>query len=260
MHFRISAIVAVLVLAASFVACSKKDQTQTQNQQPATTASDTGSTQANPPAGNMSQSQPAVAPAPQQAPAPAPQAAPAEQAAAPPPAPQPPPPIVIPASAHIVMRLGRTIDTKTSDVGDTFSGTLAQPITVNGAVVVPRGTRVSGAVVTSKSPGKFKGEGELAIHLTAIDVRGVSTPIQTSTYRQTVKGKGKRTAKMAGGGAGAGLLIGGIAGGGKGALVGGLVGAGAGTAGAALTGNKEVEIPAESVVTFKLRKPVTVNQ
>jgi hypothetical protein len=61
-----------------------------------------------------------------------------------------------------------------------------------------------------------------------------------------------------GGGAGGGALIGGIAGGGKGALIGGLLGAGAGTAGAAFTGNKDISIPAESVVTFNLTEPITV--
>jgi hypothetical protein len=114
--------------------------------------------------------------------------------------------------------------------------------------------------VDSKSPGRFKGEGTLAVALTSINVRGVPTTIQSSTYAQTVKGKGKRTAVMAGGGTGAGALIGGLAGGGKGALIGGLVGAGAGTAGAAFTGNKDLQIPAESVVTFKLGNSITVRR
>jgi hypothetical protein len=65
---------------------------------------------------------------------------------------------------------------------------------------------------------------------------------------------------MAGGGTGAGALIGGLAGGGKGALIGGLVGAGAGTAGAAFTGNKDLQIPAESVVTFRLGNSITVKR
>ena len=55
-------------------------------------------------------------------------------------------------------------------------------------------------------------------------------------------------------------MIGGLAGGGKGALIGGLVGAGAGTAGAAFTGNKELTIPAESVVTFRLGHSITVRR
>jgi hypothetical protein len=113
-------------------------------------------------------------------------------------------------------------------------------------------------VVDSKSPGKFKGEGVLSITLDAINVGGVPTQIATSTFTQTVKGKGKRTAVAVGGGTGVGALIGGLAGGGKGAAIGAVAGAGAGTAGAAFTGNKDLQIPAETVVTFRLANSITV--
>ncbi len=156
--------------------------------------------------------------------------------------------------------MGNTINTKTANPGDSFTGTLAHSIAVNGVVAIRAGAGVAGTVVDSKSPGRFKGEGYLSIALTSINVKGVPTTIHTSEYAQTVKGKGKRTGVMVGGGTGAGALIGGLAGGGKGALIGGLVGAGAGTAGAAFTGNKELAVQAESVVTFKLRSPITVQQ
>jgi hypothetical protein len=84
--------------------------------------------------------------------------------------------------------------------------------------------------------------------------------VSTTAYEATSKGKGKRTAGFIGGGGGGGALIGGLAGGGKGALIGGLLGAGAGTAGAAFTGNKDISVPAESVVTFKLAEPITVTR
>jgi hypothetical protein len=156
--------------------------------------------------------------------------------------------------------MGNTIDTKSANAGDTFTGTLAHSVAVDGVVAIPAGAGVAGTVVESKSPGRFKGEGTLAVALTSVNVHGVPTSIQSSTYTQTVKGKGKRTAVMAGGGTGAGALIGGLAGGGKGALIGGLVGAGAGTAGAAFTGNKDLQIPAESVVTFKLGNSIEVKR
>jgi hypothetical protein len=261
-----SAFVLSLVLAASFMACSKKDQSQ--NQPPATTASDTSSAQGSQPANNMSQAQPngnmsqsqppgnAPAQQPQQtAQAPEPAAAPT-----PPPPPPPPPPLVIPAGTSIIVRMGNTIDTKTANAGDAFTGTLAHSIAVKGVVAIRTGAGVAGTVVDAKSPGRFKGEGYLSIALTSINVKGVPTRIQTSAYAQTLKGKGKRTGAFVGGGAGGGALIGGLAGGGKGALIGGLVGAGAGTAGAAFTGNKELTVPAESVVTFKLRNSITVQQ
>jgi hypothetical protein len=167
---------------------------------------------------------------------------------------------VVPAGTSLVVRMGNTINTKTANVGDSFTGTLAQSVAVDGVVAIPSGAGVAGTVVAAKSPGRFKGEGTLSVSLTSLNVRGVPTTISSSTYTQIVKGKGKRTAVMAGGGTGAGALIGGLAGGGKGALIGGLVGAGAGTAGAAFTGNKELQIPAESVVTFKLGNSITVKR
>jgi len=158
----------------------------------------------------------------------------------------------------LLVRLGSTLDTKTAETGQPFNGTLARSVVVKNEVAIPAGAGVSGSVVESKSPGKFKGEGVLSITLNAINVGGAPREIATSTFSQTIKGKGKRSAIAIGGGTGAGALIGGIAGGGKGALIGGLVGAGAGTAGAAFTGNKDLQIPAETVVTFRLANSITV--
>jgi hypothetical protein len=183
-----------------------------------------------------------------------------QMAQQPPPPPPPPPPLVVPAGTSLVVRMGNTINTKTANTGDSFTGTLAHSVAVDGVVAIPAGAGVAGTVVEAKSPGRFKGEGTLSVALTSLNVGGVPTTISSSTYTQTVKGKGKRTAVMAGGGTGAGALIGGLAGGGKGALIGGLVGAGAGTAGAAFTGNKELQIPAESVVTFKLGHSIEVKR
>ncbi len=72
------------------------------------------------------------------------------------------------------------------------------------------------------------------------------------------KGKGKRSAAFIGGGAGMGMLIGGLATGGVGLLVGGLAGGGAGALGAAFTGNSDLKIPAETVVTFRLQDALTL--
>ncbi|RRA48762.1 hypothetical protein [Acidipila sp. EB88] len=195
-------------------------------------------------------------------PAPPPETGSAASGPAAPVASAPPQPVsyTIPAGTRIVVTTHETIDTKTAQPGQSFSATVALPITVRGATLVRSGSEASGTVIDSKSPGRFKGAGTLAIRLDSLRIGGRSYPVSTSAYVQSVKGKGKRTAVMAGGGTGVGALIGGLAGGGKGALIGGLVGAGGGTAGAAFTGNKDLDIPAESRVSFSLRRSITVSR
>jgi hypothetical protein len=209
---------------------------------------------------------PAPAPAPAAEPAaPAPASAPAAPAAPPPaapvaaaaPAPPPPPKhYTVPAGTPLVVRLEQTVSAKNSNVGDSFSGVLAQSVVVGGVTVIRSGAPVTGVVTAAKGQGRFKGSGDLAIAIKRVGDYAVST----TAYEAVAKGKGKRTAGFIGGGGGGGALIGGLAGGGKGALIGGLLGAGAGTAGAALTGNKDITVPAESVVTFKLTEPITVTR
>jgi hypothetical protein len=200
-----------------------------------------------------------AAPPPAPAPAPAPAAAPPPAAAMTAAAPAPPPPprqYTVPVGTSVVVRVEQTISAKNANVGDSFSGVLAQSVVVHGVTVIRSGAPVTGVVTAAKGKGRFKGAGDLAIAIKRVGNYEVST----TAYEATSKGKGKRTAGFIGGGGGGGALIGGLAGGGKGALIGGLLGAGAGTAGAALTGNKDITVPAESVVTFKLAEPITVTR
>jgi BON domain len=169
-----------------------------------------------------------------------------------------PKPIVIPAGTVLTVITGQPLSSKTSTAGQTFIATLAQPVGADGRTALPKGATASGTVVTAKAKGKIKGEGQLDLTLTSISVRGHTYPIKTNLLSSTVKGKGKRTAATTGGGAAGGALIGGIAGGGKGAGIGALVGAGAGLVGGAFTGNKQIEIPAESALSFTLDSPLTL--
>jgi len=186
-----------------------------------------------------------------------PAAAPVEAPPAQAPAPAPEP-IVVPSGTALVVTVDQALSSKNSQTGQTFLATLAQPVTVEGKAAIPKGSSVTGTVVTAKEKGKIKGEGQLALALTSITIHGHNYSLQTGTLDSTVKGKGKRTAVTTGGGAAGGALIGGIAGGGKGAGIGALVGAGAGFVGGALTGNKQIEIPAETPLTFTLSKSLTL--
>jgi outer membrane lipoprotein SlyB len=253
-------LVGILSVACVLAGCKKKD----------TMASDAGPGGSNPnaaaapappsaPANSGSMSVPAApaTPAPStSAPASPAAAAPAPASPVPaePPAPTEPPTYTLPVGTRLQVRLSQELSSGKSDTGQAFTGKLATSVKIKGVVVIPAGLRVTGTVVDAKSQGKFKGEGRLALRVNSVG----SYDVSTSQYVQVVKGKGKRTAGFIGGGAGGGALIGGLAGGGKGALIGGLVGAGAGTVGGAATGNKEVVLPAETVVTFKLSKAKTI--
>lgn len=237
MRIRIAAFAISLLLALG-TACNKPSQTQDQNSSP-------GGSNSAPSAGSPS-SDSNMAPNGGQA---------MSQNAAPAPV-----TITIPAGKVITVSLADEVGSKVSQPGQSFGGTLAKPVSVNGEVAVPAGAKVEGVVVDAKPLGRFAGGALLQLSLNSIWVNGQQTPVQTATFTQTLKGKGKRTGAMIGGGAGLGALIGGLAGGGKGAAIGAAAGAGAGTAGTAYTGNKEIVLPAESAVSFKLTHSLTITR
>jgi hypothetical protein len=198
-----------------------------------------------------------TAPPPTGAPAPAP-AEPKVTAV-----PQPPAPVsvTIPAGTNLAIRVDQRISVKTSRAGDTFTGEVVSPISdADGNMLVPKGSPVGGIVDAAHKRGRFKGSSVLQLRLTSLTLNGTQYSLKTRDLAETKKGKGKRSAAMIGGGAGLGMLIGGIASGGTGLLIGGLAGGGAGTAAAGLTGNKDLDIPAESIVHFKLSEDLVVQR
>jgi hypothetical protein len=234
MRSRLLALSLALLLAVT-IACSKQpaDTTTSSTDNPATNAPDNGANAQN------NAAQPSSAPR-------AERARPEVK------------PVVLPAGTVLTVRLGEAVGSKISQPGQTFSATVAQPVEVGGKTVIPSGASASGVVADAKPLGRFKGGAALELKLTSVSIHGTERPIETSAVTRTEKGKGKRTAVMAGGGAGLGALIGGLAGGGKGAAIGALAGAGAGTGGAAFTGNKDIVIPAESALSFTLAQPLEV--
>jgi hypothetical protein len=173
-------------------------------------------------------------------------------------APAPPPPVVVPVGTMLTVRLGEALGSKLSSPGQSFTATLSSSVAVDGNTVIAAGAKARGTVVDAKPLGRFKGGAALEVKLTSIEVNGADQSIDTAAVSRTEKGKGKRTAVLAGGGTALGAIVGGIAGGGKGAAIGALAGAGAGGTGAAFTGNKDIVLPAETALSFKLTAALEV--
>jgi hypothetical protein len=167
-------------------------------------------------------------------------------------------PVTLPAGTVITVRTKESLGSKISSPGQTFTASVATAVQADGKTVIPEGSSASGTVVDAVPLGRFKGGARLSLRLNSVSVGGHDYSITTASLGRSIKGKGKRSAVMVGGGAGVGALIGGLAGGGKGAAIGAVAGAGAGGAGAAFTGSKEIVMPAESALSFKLTQPVDV--
>jgi hypothetical protein len=155
----------------------------------------------------------------------------------------------IPPGKQVRVRLGQTISSDKARSGESWQGTLAEDLVVDGRTIAKRGADVKGIVAEAKSSGRLSDPGVLKLKLTSIAGQSVNT---ASVVRQGDSHKG-RNVKSAGGGAAVGAIIGAIAGGGKGAAIGAGAGAAAGTAGAAATGKKDVRIPVETVLTFTVQ-------
>jgi hypothetical protein len=182
-----------------------------------------------------------------------------------PPANQATDPVIRPADVHVqagtplAIRINQHISVKTTRAGDHFTGEVEESVVDgNNRVIIPRGAPVEGIVDASHRRGHFKGSSILELRLTTLTLNGSQYRLDTHDLTRTKKGKGKRSAAFIGGGTGLGMLVGGVATGGVGLLVGGLAGAGTGTAIGGLTGNRDIEIPAESVVRFKLADDLVV--
>jgi len=166
--------------------------------------------------------------------------------------------VTIAAGTPIKIRTQTTLSTKETKTGDSFTATLAEPIVVDGNTVAPRGAQVTGLVVDSDPGGRVKGVATLSVRLTQLRVGNRNVEIQTRTIAREAHATKRKDAAKVGIGAGIGAAIGAIAGGGQGAAIGAGAGGAAGTGLVLATRGDPAVIAAESVLTFKLTAPVTV--
>jgi len=165
----------------------------------------------------------------------------------------------VPQGTKITVVTDQAVSSKTAKVGQTITGSVSQDVTSGGKVVVPKGSPVKLTVSGVQASGRLSTPAKLYLRLRTVTVGGKTYTFATSSAGRTLGGKGKRDAGFIGGGAAGGAVIGALAGGGKGAAIGAAAGAGAGTAGAAATGKKDIEFPAETRLAFTTRTAVVIN-
>ena len=160
----------------------------------------------------------------------------------------------IDAGTNITVRTTETIEADESN-GAVYRAVVEQNVNdQSGRVAIPRGSQAD-LMVRSLS------DQEMALDLSAVTVNGQRYTLTTDTSNLAAErkegiGTNKRTAKYVGGGALLGAIVGAIAGGGKGAAIGAGAGAAAGAGAQVLTRGRSVQVPAESVLTFRLAQPL----
>ena len=164
----------------------------------------------------------------------------------------------VPAGKTITVTLNQGVSSKDAKVGQKVDGSVSEAVTVEGKKVIAKGSKVTLTVVTAEPSGRLSGTAKLWLKIKSVQVGGATYTVDSDATGQNGPGHKNRNVIAIGGGAAAGAVIGAIAGGGKGAAIGTVVGAGAGTAGAAATGKKDVEYPAETKLRFALKSALTI--
>ena len=166
--------------------------------------------------------------------------------------------VVLPVGTEVAVRTNERIDSRDVVEGQTFSAQIEEDIRdTDGVVAIPRGS--DARLVTRR----VEVNGDITLDVDSITVAGrryrVSTANEELQNRRDGIGGNERTGKYVGGGAVLGAIIGAIAGGGKGAAIGAASGAGAGAATQIITRGREVHVPAESVIRFRLDTPLRLH-
>ena len=171
---------------------------------------------------------------------------------------------VVPVGTKVSVRTDDTINSATAAEGQTYAAEISDDVLdVNGDVVIPHGSNAQIVIRSAAKGGRFRGASDLVLDLQSVSVEGQQYVVSTVDLQQTGKqglGANKRTAEYTGGAAALGAIIGAIAGGGKGAAIGAGAGAGGGAVTQVLTKGGSIKVPAETLLTFQLDKPVKIVQ
>ena len=156
----------------------------------------------------------------------------------------------VPTDAVLIVRMIDPIDSNVNQIGETFRATLEGQLRISERIVAPKGTPVLVQLVHVKQSGLLRGREEIALQLRSITIDGESYLVSSQFAEIASESKGEETAKVVGGAAAIGAIVGAITDGKKGAVIGAATGAGAGTA-IQLARGKRVYVPSEALLAFK---------
>ena len=179
-------------------------------------------------------------------------------ASMPPAMPPKPKKISVPYGTVLSVRMLETVSSDQNQAGDKFTASLVSPVMVDNKVVIPADAGLHGKVVEVESGGRFGGKPSLAIELEELAYNGQTYTITTNQFSKQGTSRSKKAAETIGGGAGVGAILGAIVGGGRGAALGAAIGAGIGTGVQAKGGTSEVQLPSESILSFRLKSPISI--
>lgn len=169
--------------------------------------------------------------------------------------------VTIPAGTILTIRTIQSLSSKSNSVGDTFNGTLDQPLVFDDMVIAERGSKVEGKVVEVTESGRVKGVAQIAIALTKINTSdGQTAAVNTQNFTMEAEKSTKSDAAKVGIATGIGAALGAIFGGGKGAAIGAAAGGGAGAGTVLVTRGKPAEIPSETRINFRLESPLVLTE
>ena len=161
----------------------------------------------------------------------------------------------IPAGTVVTVSMIDAIDSNETDVGKRYRASLDEPVVYEGRTIAPRGADATVEIARVSQSGTVSGREEIALVLTEIVANGRRLRPETQHAEVSAKSRTNESAKIIGGTAVVGAIIGAIAGGGKGAAIGAASGAGAGVAIQAIRGQR-IQVPSESKLDFTLAQPL----
>jgi hypothetical protein len=162
------------------------------------------------------------------------------------------------AGAVIPVRIDTPVSSATSDPEDRVEATVRSHVRSGGRIVIPAGSTLRGHVISAERSGRVKGRARLSLRFTEVEIDGRWHRVSTQRIALVAPSTGGKDAKIIGGGAGAGAIIGAIVDGKEGAAKGALLGAGTGTGVVLGTRGREVGLGRGARWRVRLAQPLVV--